>query len=97
LYEFGKIPDYMRGGIRRYVEKGVRPGDFLTAVFENNLMKAAMYADGTNIQLLLEYARLLYNLPGNCYGSEKAVKEWCKKGGLEGIMKARRDEEERDG
>lgn len=92
--ELGGIPSYMHGGIERYVHDGVKPGDFLTAVFENNLMKAAMRADDNNLHLLLEYARLLYNLPGNCFGSPEAVKKWIARGGLNGIVEERRGGEE---
>lgn len=91
--ELGGIPSYMHGGIERYVYDGVKPGDFLTSVFENNLMMAVMRADSTNLHLLPEYARLLYNLPGNCFGSPEIVKAWCKCGGLNG-MKEESDEEE---
>ena len=34
------IPDRMMDGIRRYIEQGIHPGHFLTAVIMNDLAEA---------------------------------------------------------
>ncbi len=85
FYKFREfyIPERMAGGIERYINKGILPGDFLIAVLENDLMNALGKADSENIKNLPAYLTYLYNeAPANCHGSPKAVKAWCKQGGL---------------
>jgi hypothetical protein len=82
------IPEYMHGGIRRYVEEGKQPGDFLTAVICNDLLRSVERADDTNIRLLARYVMFFYNYtPHDCWGSEDKVKAWIAKGGLEGKVR----------
>ena len=79
-----KIPDYMREGIRHYLVEHEETGDFLRAVFENDLVEAIKRADDTNRQHLRSYCALLYwELPGrgqegSPWGSAKAYKDWVK-------------------
>ena len=79
------IPRYMHGGIVRYVENGIPPGHFLTAVFANDFMEAARRADDTNASCIHEYIRLLPSLPIGCHGSPEAVREWIGHRGLHGL------------
>ena len=80
------VPSHNHGGLQRYIENGIVPGDFLTAVLENNLMRALGRADEINRYRLFEIASFLYNVaPSQCYGSPHAVKEWSTLGGLNGI------------
>lgn len=81
MYQFQKyhIPDRMMGGIERYVEHGVIPGDFLQSVICNNLKDAVGYADDENIDNLPAYIAYFYNAaPANCWGSNKRMLEWAK-------------------
>jgi hypothetical protein len=81
--DWGLIPDYMRGGIRRYIENGIEPGDFLQAVLRNDLRGAFERADGTNVNLIKEYIMFLYNYaPGGSWGSPENYEAWIKKSGL---------------
>jgi hypothetical protein len=65
----------MMGGLTRYIEEGIPPGDFLTAVLCNDLMDAIGKADSENIRNLPAYAAYLYNkAPIGSYGSRKAFK-----------------------
>ena len=34
------IPDRMMGGIQRYINDHIRPGDFLSAIIQNDLKEA---------------------------------------------------------
>ena len=69
----------MHGGIARYVEQRIDPGDFLYAVLTNDLAEAAGRADETNIRLLHVYAAFFCNeVPRNCHGSKKAVYTWLQ-------------------
>ena len=80
-----RIPDYMAGGLIRYVEDGIPPGDFLTAVIENDLSGAVGRADDANIRNIPAYAFYLYNYaPASSHGSKMAFKAWIKAGGLNG-------------
>lgn len=70
------IPGHCRESMRLYVEHGVLPGSFLTAVLCNDFMEACGKADDVN-RHLWDYANFLYNYaPSNCFGSPEAVKAW---------------------
>ncbi len=80
-----KIPSHMHWGIAAYVVEGIEPGDFLRAIFENNLTLAAKTADHINQQHLFDYASLLHcAVPITCFGSPKAVRHWMASGGILG-------------
>jgi hypothetical protein len=78
-----QIPEYMRPGILRWIEEGIIPGGFLTAVIENNLRESFDKADDQNMFRIHSYLLFFYNCaPAPCWGSIKKVKEWANKGGL---------------
>lgn len=80
------IPYYMRTGLDLWIMRGVTPGDFLSAVLKNDLMRALKYADEMNASRLFQYGSFLYNVaPANCYGSPAKFYEWADLGGIEGI------------
>lgn len=57
------IPSHAEQQLQEY-RHGNHPypfGDFLTAVLANDLVRAAQYADSTNVLILHEYASYLYN------------------------------------
>jgi len=80
-YDAGDLlPDYMRGAMKRYMENGIEPGHFLTAVLSNDLMEAASRADDFNRRKLFDYCMWLANhAPRNSFGSPETVKEWMKR------------------
>lgn len=85
------IPDYMQEGLIEYVLHGNRVGNFLTAVLTNDLKEACARADETNLQLLPNYVKFLYNhTPLGCWGAEDRVESWMERGGFEGIMQTER-------
>lgn len=70
------LPNYLRGGLRRYIEQGIKPGGFLTAVLENDLKEAVGRNSGTT-ETLDQICSFLYNeAPGNCHGSKAIVEKW---------------------
>ena len=82
---YAKLPEHMRASMRRYMEDGRRPGDFLYAVLTNNLMEAFHRADDVNGARLEDYVRFLYwEAPTASYGSAAKVAAWEKQGGLKG-------------
>jgi hypothetical protein len=78
-YQFGRfyIPDRMMGGIERYIQHGIPPGDFLTAVICNDLKEAVGRADDENIEQLPAFVSYFYNeAPSPCWGSEEKMNDW---------------------
>lgn len=68
------IPSYMGSSIKEYVEHGIIPGRFLTAIICNNLKEAVMYADETNMANLPAFVDYFYNhVPSNIWGSGEAM------------------------
>ncbi len=87
--DYAMLPAHMRGGMRRYIERGIRPGDFLMAVLRNDFVRALMLAGRKARQRIFDIAEFLYyEAPIACWGNKDAVEEWIKLGGLEGIRKA---------
>ena len=74
---YAGLPEGLQGGMKRYVEDGIQAGHFLTAVLSNDLLGAVSRADGTNVKLIPEIVRWIYNeAPSNCWGDEERVQEW---------------------
>lgn len=79
------IPEHMRGGVRRWIEHGIFPGSFLTAVIENDLRTAVAKADDINVNRLADYVRFFHcDAPAGCWGSPEKVEAWNARGGLIG-------------
>jgi len=79
------IPERMMSAIHRYVQKGIKPGDFLYNAMCNRFCEAVFYADYENLQNLPAYPYFFENwLPVGCWGSVENVRRWILKGGLEG-------------
>jgi len=81
------LPSHMQEAAAKYIEFGIEPSGFLTAVFQNDFRDAVVYADTVNSKALRTYAQLLYDVPLACKGSREAVQRWIELGGLAGVMK----------
>jgi hypothetical protein len=74
------IPLRMMGAIECYVNQGIQPGNFLTAVICNDLQEAVGRADEENMENLPAYVHYFYNeAPGQCWGSREKMVAWVKK------------------
>lgn len=83
--DYSSLPLHMQDGMRLYVEHGIQPGSFLTAVLSNDLMRALGRADDINLHALPAYGRFLYNdAPSWCFGSPEKVEAWIERGGMLG-------------
>ena len=80
MYNYETLPVGLRSGMQRYLENGISPGHFLTAVLENNLFSAVMRADSTNLSLLPDIVKWIHwEIPMECNGSRAVVDAWLKK------------------
>jgi hypothetical protein len=62
-----------------YVKHRWRPGSFVQAVLENDLMSAMGQADEQNRRDIFEICMYVYNeIPGSCHGSPERVRTWLK-------------------
>lgn len=74
------ISEHMMDGLERWIKFGIKPGNFLTAVLENDLKNAVGYADAENLQNLPAYVGYLYNeAPGDCWGSKEKVAVYAER------------------
>ena len=90
MLDYDKVPaPHMVEGVQNYIDYGLPPGGFLTAVLENSL-SAAAHADHINIHLLKEWHQFCYwELPHNAWGSREKVKDWISSGGQVGQQRER--------
>ena len=61
------LPEHMKEGTKLYIEQGIMGGDFMQALFENNLVKAFCRADSINQEAMSNWVDFLYNeAPRSC-------------------------------
>ena len=71
-------PDMLEG-IQIYIEHGLDPGSFLTAVICNDLNEAVGRADDENLHNLPAFVAYFYNeCPAPCWGSRGKMVAWIK-------------------
>ena len=67
----------LQAGLERYVEHGVMPGGFMSAVLRNDMKNAFRYADDENAQNMANIMQWIEcNLPIRCWGSASRVAVW---------------------
>ena len=78
MLDYDEIPvGYMREAVQRYIEQGIPPGGFLTAIICNNLKESFMRADENNARYLQEWVQWFYwQAPGSCWGSPEKMHAW---------------------
>jgi len=75
--DYSALPEHMQDGARLYMEHGIAPGSFLTAILCNDFMGACAKADRINRERLFDYAQWLYNhAPRSSFGSRARVENW---------------------
>ena len=76
--DYTGLPKGLRGGTQRWIEAGIQPGSFLSAVIANNLKKALGHADASNQVAIFQIVSWFYNeAPGPCWGSVAAARKWA--------------------
>ena len=77
MYNYETLPEGLQGGMQRYLEQGIMPGHFLTAVLKNNLFEAVMRADADNLKELPNIVKWIHwEIPSSSHGSDITVKAW---------------------
>lgn len=78
------IPDRLHDGLRNYLVYGYRPGSFLRAVLENDLITAVVRADEESATRIAAVVRFLWNYaPSEAWGSPDRVQTWLDARALE--------------
>lgn len=73
------INDYIYGALERYLNNGINPGSFMTAVLENNLCEAFARADSFNTSNMKNIVSYVYHhVPHNAWGSAEKVSAYLK-------------------
>lgn len=80
IFRGQELPARLRAGIDRYVEEGVRPGQFLCAVLANNLADAIGRADDDSLESIAAVVGYVFNeIPSVCWGDRASIYEWCER------------------
>lgn len=79
MFDYSKLPEPLRKGTKLYIEKGVKPGSFLTAVICNDLKEAVGQADDESLKHLRQILSFFYwEVPGSIWGSPGKMECWMK-------------------
>jgi hypothetical protein len=69
----------------RHAIDGVPTGNFLSKMFENDLLGAVCGADEITLAGIRELMLFMHNFaPSRCWGSAERVKRWREAGGIRG-------------
>lgn len=83
--DWSLIPEHCQSGVREFIERGLPPGGFLTAVLGGDLGDASARADHINASRLGDYAAFLrMYAPAEAWGTRENFQHWCERGGLAG-------------
>ena len=83
--DYSTLPEHMRDAARLYIEQGIPPESFLTAVICNDLFGAYRRADDINQAAMRDWVVFFHNeAPGGCWGSPDHMNAWIARGGLAG-------------
>lgn len=75
---FSYIPQHRIEALWRWINHGVEPGAFLTAIITNDLEGATVFASDQEKGLLHEYIGWLHkNAPKACWGSVAKCDDWA--------------------
>lgn len=67
----------LAGGVQRWIEHGIPPGHFLSAIISNDLLEAFRRADDSTASAMKSIVIWFYRFaPCGCWGSPTALSEW---------------------
>jgi len=78
--DYDSVPSrHMVEAVKNWVENGIPPGSFLSAVITNDLKEAAATADSINRHLLFEWVGWFWmRAPSDCWGSLENAQKWIQ-------------------
>lgn len=81
MFKYERLPENLREGMRLYVERGIKPGSFLSACLANDFIGAVGTASDQSFEYLHSVGMFLYNeLPGrgpdSPWGSLDNINNW---------------------
>ena len=71
------LPATLQQGLLRYLDHGIEPGHFLTAVITNNLFEAVGRADNQSLVALPDIVKFI--TPHSCWGSKEKMAKYQKR------------------
>jgi len=87
--DYSRIPRHIRAAMDAWGREAHPHGDFLKAVFTNNLNEACARADLENQRALPAIALYTYNeLPNDCWGTPARYAEWKARGARERLKQS---------
>jgi hypothetical protein len=96
--DYDGCPEHLRSRMRCWIENGVIPGGFLSAVLQNDLAAAVAQADADSIAGTLLLMQFLHcRAPSGAHGSPAKFNGWADKRGLTGIMRGGDDKAKNSG
>lgn len=82
------ISDHLWRGLKYYVLEGRPTGQFLEALFSNDLFKVYAHGDDEALASLKAMVMFIYNeCPQGCHGSPGHVSRWRERGGAQGALR----------
>lgn len=76
------LPLRLEGGMKRYLEYGIRPGDFLCSIIDNDLKETVYRADVDMIKVIPRIVHWFRDqVPLEAWGSEEKRLAWEQSGG----------------
>lgn len=76
---YEKCPEYLREGLFRYLNYGIRPGSFLEAILKNDAETAILHASKDSLLSIKDLILFLHNeVPSMVYGSPEKYEAWRK-------------------
>lgn len=80
------VPEHLRGGLCRYVEQGIEPGNGLRMILENRSLGEVVTSVDREAEPHLGsiFRFLYYGLGSPAWGSEERVAKWLAQKGMQG-------------
>lgn len=72
------VPPFVKTALDEWATAGQWPGQFVTAVLQNDLIDAFGKADPNSLAAMLKIVGYVYNdLPARCHGSKERMNQWA--------------------
>ena len=80
MIDYSGLPERLQDGMKRYIENGIQPGDFLTACIQDKLVESLGRASTRTYEYVHSVAMFLYNeAPYDAWGSKEIMNLWIQR------------------